>query len=88
MLYAPDKGVQKFWAELPHAKFSTDKRILSLVEDTNFLGNKCYGNNLLIRGCYHGLIRAMESHFSVHGMAVIVTGNPGIFANENVHFNS
>ena len=77
-MFYSDDIIQNFWSALPNAKVSSDQKVLSLVENTHFLGNKCYGNKIFVRECYHGLQRAMESHFSVGGRALIVTGNSGI----------
>ena len=74
-----DERVQKFWSALPRADFSADKKMLSLVEDTHFLGSRYYGNKLYVRDCYHDLSRAFDNHYhSASGQAVTLSGNPGI----------
>ena len=77
MFYSNDI-LQNFWSALPNAKVSSDQKVLSLVENTYFLGYEFYCNKIFVRECYHGLQRAMKSHFSVGGRALIVTGNSGI----------
>eukprot|EP00291_Cryptomonas_curvata_P023749 CAMPEP_0172157412 /NCGR_PEP_ID=MMETSP1050-20130122/3772_1 /TAXON_ID=233186 /ORGANISM="Cryptomonas curvata, Strain CCAP979/52" /LENGTH=252 /DNA_ID=CAMNT_0012826629 /DNA_START=53 /DNA_END=811 /DNA_ORIENTATION=- len=73
-----NQRVQDFWRALPKANFSEDGNVLSLVDNTFFLGSMDCGDKLLIRNCYRGLLERVESHFQDDGTGVIVTGNPGI----------
>ncbi len=73
-----NQRVQDFWRALPRAKISEDGNVLSLVNNTFFLGSMDYGDKLLIRNCYHGLSERIESHFQKGGRGVVVIGNPGI----------
>ena len=73
-----NQRVQDFWKALPNAKISEDGHVLSLDNETFFLGNMENGDKLLIRNCYHGLSERIESHFQNDGRGVVVIGNPGI----------
>jgi hypothetical protein len=73
-----EDDTQEFWNALPKAKISQDKRILSLVNRTFFLGNMDYGDKLLIRNCYGGIWARVERHFQEGGRGVVVIGNPGM----------
>jgi hypothetical protein len=73
-----NQRVQDFWRSLPNARISEDGNVLSLVNKTFFLGSMDYGDKLLIRTCYHGLLERIESHFHDDGRGVVVIGNPGI----------
>ena len=73
------KRVQDFWSELPKATISDDGKILSLVNNTFFLGSMDYGDKLLIRKCYFGLLDTIRSHFQENCRGVVIIGNPGKF---------
>ena len=78
-LSVADESVQKFWSALSSAEILADKKVLSLVHDTYFLGSRYYGNKLYIRDCYHELLHAINNHYhNVSGQAVTLIGNPGI----------
>ena len=70
--------MQDFWRALPNAILSHDRKVLSLVEGTKFLGTPSFGDKLHVRECYHGLQCAMGQHFGEGGQGLIVIGNPGI----------
>jgi hypothetical protein len=70
-------GLRDFWSALPNAYLSTDRKILSLVKDTFFLGNRNYGDKLLIRNCYLGIIEVINNYYAGKVQGVVVIGNQG-----------
>jgi hypothetical protein len=74
---------QDFWRALPKAKISDDGNVLCLVNNTFFLGIVDFGDKLLIRNCYHGLLRRIETHFQSNRRGVVVVGNPGMQPDQN-----
>jgi hypothetical protein len=73
-----DELVKNFCSALARADFSADKKILSLVDDTYFLGSRYNGNKLYVRDCCHDLSRVFDNHYhSASGQAVTLLRNPG-----------
>jgi len=80
-----------FWEALPHARLTNvdvgtrTVQTLQLQNGTSFLGERSYGDRLMIRHCYQDLIATCEEKFNTGSTGVIIVGTPGATYEPTAH---
>ena len=76
-MHVPEE-LTDFWRELKNAELRSDGKVLKLARGTSFLGNRRWGDRMLVRECYRRLTAKLEQDFRAGEGGRVIIGTPGM----------